>query len=41
MALTYNIQEAMELQRETEALKAGVPQSDVDFSRRSGIDPMD
>jgi hypothetical protein len=31
----------MELQREADALRAGVPQRDIDFSRRSGIDPMD
>jgi len=41
MGLTYNIQEAMEQQRETEALNAGVPQRDIDLSRRCGIDAMD
>ncbi|MGD9853091.1 MAG: hypothetical protein AB7T38_17730 [Nitrospirales bacterium] len=41
MGLTYKIQEAMEWQRETEALRAGVPQKDIDLSRRSGIDAMD
>lgn len=41
MGLTYNIQEAMEQQRETEALQAGVPQRDIDLSRRCGIDAMD
>lgn len=41
MGLTYKIQEAMELQRETEALRAGVLQKDIDFSRCCGIDAMD
>ena len=41
MDLTYTIQEAMEQQRETEALQAGVPQRDIDLSRRCGIDAMD
>mgnify|MGYP001602723996 CR=1 FL=1 len=41
MGLTYTIQEAMELQRETEALRAGVPQRDIDLSRLCGIDAMD
>lgn len=41
MGLTYKIQEAMEWQRETEALRAGVSQRDIDLSRRSGIDAMD
>jgi hypothetical protein len=41
MGLTYTIQEAMEQQRETEALQAGVPQRDIDLSRRCGIDAMD
>ena len=31
----------MVLQRETEALRAGVPQRDIDLSRRCGIDAMD
>lgn len=41
MGLTYNIQEAMELQRETEALYAGVPQRDIALSRLCGIDARD
>jgi len=41
MGLTYNIQEAMEWQRETEALRAGVSPRDIDLSRQSGIDAMD
>ena len=41
MSLTYNIQEAMEVDQEQQALQAGVPQKDIDFSRSSGIDPRD
>jgi hypothetical protein len=41
MALTYKIQEAMELQRETDALRADVCPRDIEFSRRCGIDPRD
>ena len=41
MDLTYTIQEAMEQQRETEALTAGIPQRDIDLSRRCGIDARD
>jgi hypothetical protein len=41
MTLTYKIQEAMELQRETEALQAGAPEQDIEFSRHCGIDPID
>lgn len=41
MGLTYKIQEAMELRREEEALRAGVPQRDIELSRRCGIDAMD
>ncbi len=41
MGLIYKIQEAMELQRETEALRAGVSQRDIDLSRQCGIDAMD
>jgi hypothetical protein len=41
MTLTYKIQEAMELQRETEALQAGVPEQDIEFSRHCGIDQID
>ena len=41
MGLTYKIQEAMELAREEESLRAGVPQRDIDLSRRCGIDAMD
>lgn len=41
MGLTYNIQEAMELQRETAALRAGVSQRDIALSRQCGIDAMD
>lgn len=41
MTLTYNIQEAMELQRETEALRVDVPQQDIALSRQCGIDPID
>ena len=36
--LTQTIQEAMEYQREAEAKRVGVPQRDIDFSRRSGIE---
>lgn len=41
MGLTYKIQEAMEWQRETEALYAGVPQRDITLSRLCGIDARD
>ena len=41
MGLTYKIQEAMELQREAEALRAGVPQRDIHLSRLCGIDARD
>jgi len=41
MGLTYKIQEAMEWQRETEALYAGVPQRDIALSRLCGIDARD
>ena len=41
MSLTYNIQEAMEVQRDEEARKAGVPERDIDLSRRCGIDARD
>ena len=41
MDLTYTIQEAMEQQRETEALTASVPQRDINLSRRCGIDARD
>jgi hypothetical protein len=41
MSLTYKIQEAMEWQRETEALYVGVPQRDITLSRLCGIDARD
>ena len=41
MGLTYKIQKAMEWERETEALRAGVPQRDIDLSRRCGVDARD
>ena len=41
MGLTYKIQEAMELQRETEARGAGVSDRDIDLSRRCGMDAKD
>jgi hypothetical protein len=41
MGLTYNIQEAMEWQRETEARRAGVLPKDIALSRRCGIDARD
>ncbi len=41
MGLMYKIQEAMEVQRETEALRAGVPQRDITLSRLCGIDARD
>ena len=41
MSLTYKVQEAMELQREIEAMRAHVPQQDIDLSRNCGIDPID
>jgi len=41
MTLTYKIQEAMELQRETEALRVDVPKQDIALSRQCGIDPID
>lgn len=41
MGLTYNIQEAMELARESEARRAGVPERDIEFSRLCGMDAKD
>lgn len=39
--LTGTIQEQIEYQREQEWKKAGVPQSDIDFSEKTGIDAGD